>query len=308
MKVLPFKIAKPGQEALIYQEDSVRLFYNKLHQHKEIQICYVVAGEGSLVVGNTIGYFKANDLIVIGENIPHVFRSDPKASEISVMYTLFFTKESFGKGFFNIPDLRGLENFFKESSQGMRILSESERLQLLFESLSNQNSIERIGTLLHILSIIVSADRQLLSKHTHHKMYSEDEGNRMKNVMDYALSNFHKPLSLEIVAERANMSKNAFCRYFKKRTGKTFFQFLLEIRIENACRLLFKYDDLHITEISEQCGFMNIAHFNRKFKEFKGTTPTQYRKLAIEEWSNKYLSRSNKNNKKNTYLPINAFG
>ena len=274
MKILPFKIPKPEQEALVYQEDSGIIFYDKLHQHEEIQISYIVSGEGSIVVGDTISDFKANDILVIGENVPHVFRSDSKASSKSIMYTLFFTKESFGKEFFTLSDMTRLQNFFEESGYGMKILSESERLGLLFDNLKNQSRIQRIATLLNILDIMISSDKQPLSTFVYRKKYTEDEGNRMNNVIDYALSNFHEPFSLEMVAEKASMSKNAFCRYFKKRTNKTFSQFLIEIRIEHACRLLFKDNDLPISEVSEQCGFLNIANFNRKFKELKGVTPT----------------------------------
>ena len=74
------------------------------------------------------------------------------------------------------------------------------------------------------------------------------------------------------------MNKNSFCRYFKKRTNKTFFQFLIEIRIDNASKLITSSPDLSIAMISEQCGFGTIANFNRKFKEIKGVTPTDYRR------------------------------
>lgn len=288
MKILPFRIPKPEQEALVYQEESGDIFYSQLHQHEEIQISFIVSGEGSLIVGDTISEFKANDILVIGENVPHVFRSDPKGSTKSIMYTLFFTKESFGKGFFTLSDMARLQIFFEESMFGMKILSECESLITHFKRLKNQSRIQRIATLINILDIIVSSERQPLSTYVYRKRYTEDDGNRMKNVIDYALVNFHKPFSLEMAAEKANMSKNAFCRYFKKRTGKTFFQFLIEIRIEHASRLLFKDSDLPITEVSEQCGFLNIANFNRKFKELKGATPTQYRNFSLEKWRSRF--------------------
>ncbi len=286
MKVLPFKIPKPEQEALVYQEDIGIIFYDKLHQHEEIQISYVASGEGSLIVGDTVNDFNAGDVLVIGENVPHVFRSDPKTSSKSVMYTLFFTKKSFGKDFFNLSDMKRLQLFFEESGYGIKILSDVEKLSSHFMQLKNQNRIQRIATLLHILDIMISAEKQPLSTFVYRKIYTNDEGNRMNNVFEFALNHFHESFSLETVADRANMSKNAFCRYFKKRTNKTFFQFLIEIRIEHACRLLFRHNDLSIAMVSEQCGFLNIANFNRKFKELKGATPTQYRKYSLEKWNN----------------------
>ena len=99
----------------------------------------------------------------------------------------------------------------------------------------------------------------------------------MNDVYQYTLDHFQENISLETIAEVANMTRNAFCRYFKKRTNKTFLQFLIELRIEYACKLLYREKELSIAAISELCGFQNIANFNRKFKELKQTTPTQYR-------------------------------
>ncbi|PKD21780.1 cupin [Salegentibacter salinarum] len=276
MKVLPFKIPKPEKEALVYQEDHEIVFYNKLHQHEEIQISYIMEGSGSLIVGDSINEYQPHDILVIGENIPHVFRSDAKAHPKSVMYTLFFTKKSFGKDFFNITDLTGVQKFFDESEYGMKIKANEDNY-ILFNQLKHQNKIERIASLLYLLNGLISSEKNPLSSFVYRKKYTEDEGKRMNDVFQYAMDNFQECISLDDIADIAFMSKNAFCRYFKKRTNKTFFQFLIEIRIEHACKLLYKDHDLSISVISELCGFQNIANFNRKFKELKGITPSQYR-------------------------------
>lgn len=281
MKVLPFKIPKPEREALVYQEDRERIFYDKLHQHEEIQISYIVSGYGSLIVGDRINKYKQNDILVIGEHIPHVFRSDPEASTKSIMFTLFFTKKSFGKEFFQLNDLADVQQFFNESEYGMKIKADK-ILFKYFNKLKKQNKIERIATLLKILNRLVIYKKQPLSSFIYHKKYTEEEGKRMNAVFQFAMDHFQENFSLEDVAEVAYLSKNAFCRYFKKRTNKTFFKFLIEIRIEHACKLLLQDHDLSIATVCEYCGFQNIANFNRKFKEIKGITPTQYRhKLEV---------------------------
>ena len=108
MKVLPFTIIKPKKDALILQEDKEEVFYSQLHQHEEYQISYIKTGEGSLIVGNTINRYKEDDLFVIGSNLPHVFNSDIGTIKKSHMLTIFFTKESFGNGFFEIEELKQL--------------------------------------------------------------------------------------------------------------------------------------------------------------------------------------------------------
>ena len=94
MKVFPFKISKPKDVVLIYQEDVGKNFYNKLHQHEEIQLSYILKGQGTLIVGNTINTYKQGDTIVIGGNLPHVFKSDTSTGKTSKMFSLFFTKDS----------------------------------------------------------------------------------------------------------------------------------------------------------------------------------------------------------------------
>ncbi|WP_026712624.1 AraC family transcriptional regulator [Flavobacterium daejeonense] len=277
MKVLPFKIPKPEKEALIYQEDIGVVFYDQLHQHEEIQISYIVKGRGTLIIGDSINDYKEDDILVIGENIPHVFRTDRNSSSSSEMLTLFFTKNSFGKDFFNLTDMSNIDDFFKKSEYGMKVLSKKEKISILFFKLSRQNKIQRISSLLKILNLIIFAETSPLSSFVNRKKYTEDEGRRMNDVFDYAISSFNEVITLEEVAEKANMTKNAFCRYFKKRTNKTFFQFLIEIRIENACKMLHHNKDLSISTISELSGFQDIANFNRKFKELKGISPSQFR-------------------------------
>ncbi|MCK0145146.1 AraC family transcriptional regulator [Arenibacter sp. F26102] len=277
MKVLPFKIPKPKNEALIYQEDQERIFYGQLHQHQEIQISLIVKGAGSFVVADTINEYKENDILVIGGYLPHVFKSDLNKSDESIMCSLFFNKSSFGKHFFELTDMAGAKDFFTPSEYGMKVLSKKKKITKQFEKLNNQNKIERIATLLKIISLISAAKTTPLSSFVYKKNYTDDEGKRMNDVFKYAMEMFHEPITLEEIADKAHMNKNSFCRYFKKRTNKTFFQFLIEIRIENACKLIYNDPDLPISHISEQCGFGTIANFNRKFKEIKGVTPTEYR-------------------------------
>ena len=159
----------------------------------------------------------------------------------------------------------------------MRVLSNKEAIIEEFGKLPSQNKVERIATLLMVISHILKSDTEPLSSFVYKKKFSDDEGKRMNDVFKYAMERFHEPINLDEVADVANMSKNAFCRYFKKRTNKTFFQFLIEIRIENACKLILNKPELSISMISDQCGFNNIANFNRKFKELKGCSPTKYR-------------------------------
>lgn len=276
-RVQPFIIPKPEQEALVYQEDREAFFYDKLHQHEELQISYILQGEGTLIVGDSVNTYQKNDILIIGGNIPHVFKSDLEATSDSVMFTLFFTEDAFGKSFFQISDLEEAKDFFTLAQYGMKITHNHDKIIAIFEKLHKQSKIERIASLLQIIDRCLSLKYKPLSSFVYGKKYTDDEGKRMRDVFEHAMENFHNQITLEEVALKANMTKNAFCRYFKKRTNKTFFQFLIEIRIENSCKLLYKNSEMPIAVVSELCGFQNITNFNRKFKELKGVTPSQYR-------------------------------
>ncbi len=277
MKVLPFKIPKPHQDAFYFQIDEALAFYDKLHQHEEIQLCFIGEGEGKLIVGDTISYYKKGDVIVIGSHLPHVFKSD-ESLKMSRMLTLFFTKESFGKEFFELEELHELQEFFKRSKHGYKIIDAEEDIKKLFLQLENSSKLNQFLILLQLLKLTSTCDYQSLSSFIYGKKYSDNEGKRMRNVFEYTMNHFDEEVSLKTISEVANMTKNAFCKYFKKRTNKTYIQFLNELRIEHACKLLQNKNEHSIAVIAEASGFANISNFNRQFKSALGITPLTYRK------------------------------
>jgi AraC-like DNA-binding protein len=275
MKVLPFVIPKPEKTGLVYQVDRVKVFYDKLHQHEEIQLSFIVKGSGTLVVGDTINNYAENDVLIIGSNIPHVFKSDKRIEE-SHMLSLFFTKDAFGDAFFNLEELKEICVFFERSKYGFKLQSHVEDVKDLFFKLEKASKLNKFIILLQLLDYMVTSDYTSLSSFVYDKKYSLVEGDRMRNVFEYTLNNYNKDISLDVVSKVANMTKNAFCKYFKKRTNKTYVQFLNEFRIEKASRLLQENNDYNISEIAFMTGFRNISNFNRIFKKIRGVSPSQF--------------------------------
>ncbi|MBL4568229.1 MAG: helix-turn-helix transcriptional regulator [Flavobacteriaceae bacterium] len=195
------------------------------------------------------------------------------------MLTLFFTKTAFGDDFFKLGDFKEVDKLFNISANGAKLASHKREVLDLFLALKEASNLDRFVLFLKIISQILKAKTSPLSTFIYQKPYSDNEGKRMSAVMDYTMINFSSTIDLKTIAGVSNMSPNAFCRYFKQRTNKTYFQFLIEVRIENACRLLKNKDTL-IAEISEKSGFKNSSNFNRKFKEVKGITPSAYRAVS----------------------------
>lgn len=279
MKVYPFKIPKPENNTLIYQEDIELVFYDKLHQHDEIQISFIEKGNGTLLVGDSISSYTENDIIIIGSNLPHAFKSDANSNLPSKMLSLFFTETSFGATFFQFDEFSEIKKIFKKSLQGLRITNYKTEIIDCFHQLKNSSKLERFILLLQILKLASKSKNKPISNFIYHKSYSDIEGKKMRNVFEYTIENYHKSIYLEDIANVANMTKNAFCKYFKRRTNKTYVSFLNELRVENACKLLKSKDEFSISEIAYKVGFQNISNFNRKFKELKKVTPLNYRNL-----------------------------
>lgn len=277
MKALPFKIPKPEQNAFVFQIDDSPVFFDKLHQHEEIQISLIVDGEGTLIVGDTINSYKKGEVIIIGSNIPHVFKSDAKTYRNSYMLTLFFTKTSFGNSFFELGELQEIKSFFKRALHGFKITSKLKAATDLFFKLEEATKLNQLIILFKILKICSNAKYETLSSFIYSKKFSDNEGHRMRDVYEYTMNNFTKDITLNTISYVANMTKNAFCKYFKKRTNKTYFKFLTELRIEHACKLLLSNPDTSIATIAEQSGYNNISNFNRQFQVYKQQSPTKFK-------------------------------
>lgn len=278
MKVRPFQILKPLEENLIVQVDKSQGFYKHLHQHGEIQLSLVVTGNGKLLVGDSIHRFNDGDFFAIGSNSPHLFKTEESEEQVH-MISLFFTNETFGKDFFELSDLKEITSFFDIIADGFRPLGNHIEIAQLMGQFPKASKLSRIVLFLQLLKLLCDIEKKPLTDFIYPKQTGLLAGERLQVVFDYVLHNFQKEIKLDYIADLVHMTPNAFCRFFKQRTNKTFFQFLIELRIEHACQLLSTNKDLDIMQIAEKSGFGSISNFNRKFKQLKKTTPTAYMRM-----------------------------
>jgi AraC-like DNA-binding protein len=285
MKILPFKIPKTSQESFRLQEDHETHFYDYLHQHPEVQLTLILSSEGKVIVGDFIGTFKPGDIFLIGTNLPHVFRNDrkyyedPNVKEAHSL-TVFFEWQAFGEKFLSLPELSNLNDFAKLSERGL-LLQEpvKSRVAQLIKQMFKKTGMDRLIVLLKIMNIL-SANKTMepLASSGVYNDFDELDGKKLADIYRFTMNEYHRKISLEEVASIAHMTTNSFCRYFKKRTRKSYVDFLTEIRIGQARKLLQR-DHLSISQISLEVGFNNLSNFNRKFREVCSITPTEFRKL-----------------------------
>ena len=289
MKVLPFKIPKTSQESFRLQEDHETHFYDYLHQHPEVQLTLILSSEGKVIVGDFIGTFKPGDIFLIGPNLPHVFRNDSKYYESNKegqahSLTVFFEWQSFGDKFLSLPEMAHLNEFSNFSKRGLFIQEPVKtRICQLMKLMFKKTGMDRLIVLLKILNILSENNHvEPLASSGIYSDFDEIDGKKLASIYRFTMNEFHRKISLEEVASLAYMTTNSFCRYFKKRTRKSYVDFLTEIRIGQARKLL-QQNDLSISQISIEVGFNNLSNFNRKFREVCSITPTEFRKIQEKQ-------------------------
>ncbi len=283
MKVVPFNVPKTAPEAFRFQEDIRAHFYDQLHQHPELQVMLILKGEGTLVAGDYLGRFETNDLFIIGSEQPHVFRNDEvyyrkgRSKKKVHAISLYFHEQYVGEWFWNLTEMKAIRSFFKTSLRGYRVTGATkEKLTQIILRIKTKTGLDRLAVFIELFQLLTqSRDLKSLSVTAPYGVPQPIEGKRMNDVFQFTFKESHRKIYLEEVAEIAHLSTEAFCRYFKMRTQKTYTTFLNEVRVSNACRLLMN-PEMPIQDVCFQSGFTNISNFNRIFKRVTGKSPSIY--------------------------------
>ncbi len=260
-------------------------FFPHWHFHPECELMLVLEGSGMRFVGDSMERFQEGDLVFYGANIPHLYRSDKefyedKLSATSKATVVYFNEQNF----WDSQNISQLKKLFSNAKRGIRFTGVTQsRLQERIVKLCNsREGLDKMIDLLSILKIMSESNEYtLLSSDAFTSITATDDCERINRVYQFVMDNYTKNPSLEEVAEIACMSHTAFCRFFKSHTNKTYIQFLNEIKIGNACKMLID-NDLSISEICYITGFNSTAHFNNQFKKILGVTPSQYRMEHVE--------------------------
>lgn len=277
-----------GNNSFSIREDIYPFLYNHWHYHPEIELTLIRKGTGVRLVGDSMAPFEDGDLILLGSNLPHMWHSDsiyfqniPTLNIEAV--AIHFREDFWGTAFMQLPELRPIKEMLDLAKRGIRIMGETR--DVVIEAMEKNIHVtgpKRIEFLLGILDMISrSADYVLLASPGFNKTYDLTTTDKINLIYTYTFNNFKNNITIKDAAEAANLSPNSFCRYFKTRTLKTYWQFLLEIRIGHACRLLIENKG-SVAQICSECGFNNLSNFNRQFKSLLKITPLQYAKTYAE--------------------------
>jgi AraC-like DNA-binding protein len=260
-----------------YDKDHQNRKHTFWHYHPEIELVYVNRGSGKRQIGSHISYYRNGDLILIGSNLPHCgFTEGLTGNENE---TVIQIKPDFlGNQFFEIPEMKNIKALFERAAMGIVYTGDSKKkIGQKMESLKNEGPYQRLLGLLEILHLLESSKEYSVLNAQGFILETELQDNhRINKIFNFVKEEFQRPISLEEVAKKVSMTLPAFCRYFKKITGKTFTQFVNEYRLAHAAKLLHE-KQISITEICFESGFNNFSHFNKQFKKFTGKSPSVYR-------------------------------
>ncbi|WP_207423186.1 AraC family transcriptional regulator [Desertivirga brevis] len=289
MKPLFHKVPVKPESTFSVRHDVKSNFVGIWHYHPELELHYIIKGEGVKFIGDKISNFSPGEIVLLGENLPHTWRSSDEyyqnnpELEIEVI-VIHFLPDCLGKHILSLPEAYLLPKLFEKAKSGMDIKGETRaKIAELMRAALNATNLERIVIFLSILQIL-SETTEFKQIVTQQNVYQSNEMDvvRLNRVYNYTLSNYNKDITLEEIASIGNLSVTSFCRYFKLMTRKTYYDFLIEIRISHACRALVE-DKLPTEMICFDCGFNNVSNFYRHFKKVTRLTPLEYKRKYLHK-------------------------
>lgn len=264
--------------------DHVHIFWNEqitLHQQKTWEISYVIHGKGRRVIGDNIEPFDSGEIILIPPGIPHYWSFDESACDEQGKIeniTLVFRTELLYNIKTTFPEIDELISSILDYENAISFGGDTLiRLREILLKMKDESEMERILSLIKILPLISSPE---IAHIVGCPVVEDRKNQKLQKIYMYVMDHFQQPITLEQVASHVGMERTAFCVFFKRMTGKSFFEFLLEYRINVSCDML-QNTDKTIAEICLSSGFRDIPYFNRVFKKLKKLTPKKYREQII---------------------------
>jgi AraC-like DNA-binding protein len=257
------------------------------HYHQEFELSFITEGSGKRIVGDSVESFHPGDLIFIGPRIPHVWisgemaRTQHSGRTLESVYMLF-NQDILPQGLTTLPEFKDVNRALHLSERGMRITGDTlNRVSRIMLQLPYQGRMKRLMLFYEIMHIIGSSDSfTLLATEGYIKSKFETSNTRVNTIHEFLMNNYREDVNLDKIADLVHLAPASACRFFKSATGQTIFNYLNKIKVDYACNLLMN-TDLNIVDISYDCGFNNLSHFNKQFRQITGKTPSQYRKLRL---------------------------
>ena len=274
------KLSPSFGSSLLIKQHAERVDKNNAfwHFHPELELVYVNKGQGKTHIGNHLSYFNNSQLILIGANLPHNGFTD-RLTANGTETTVQFKSNFLGSDFINIPEMANVISLFDRAKKGIKFgIETKQKIGPKIEKLLERDGLKRVLKFLEILDFLATTeDYTILNADGIALETNPQDSDKINIIYKYVNANFQQHITLDEIANKVSMTVPAFCRYFKKTTGKTFTQLVNEYRVVHATKLLNE-SQMSIADICYECGFNNFSHFNKQFNEVTGKSASNYRK------------------------------
>lgn len=284
MKPQLLKVNNAPAHSFSVRQDIYPYINNLWHYHPEVELIQINKGSGTQFVGDSIKRFASGDIVLIGSQLPHYWRYDdtyfkPGTALTADAAVIHFAESFWGEQFINLPESKPIKLLLEKAKRGIHVQGQTAKaVGAHIRKMVNSEGMQRIIILMKLLSVIAASDELIfLSSIGFSHDFNDMENERINAIYEYSLANFRRKIQLSEIADVARISENSFCRYFKSRTRKTYSQFLIEIRVGDACKMLIE-NRLSIKQICFECGFQNLVGFHKYFKLITGKSPLSYQR------------------------------
>lgn len=279
--------------SFLYNNWNCDYFDKPWHFHEEYELVAIDKSKGTKFIGDSVSEFKEGELLLIGPRIPHFFRNNEeyykKNGKLEASSTfIHFTQGFLGKNFFDIPEMKLVQQLLNSSRFALEIHGDI-KIYIIdkLHRMQKESAPQRLVSLLDIL-VKLSESKEIVpllsaeyEESQQHDIGNPKDASRINSIFDYIMKNFHREIYVHEIADKLHMSAASFSRYFKHHTRKTFSDYVTEVRISHACKLLMR-DDQSISQICFDSGFENLSNFYKHFRRITGVIPKEYRRRFLK--------------------------
>lgn len=246
------------------------------HQHSQVELVYTIKGHGTRFIGDSVEPYGNGDLVLVGAHMPHTWRSESKGRHKSVV--IQFEESFLGADFFRHPEFTPIAALIKAASGGIKFdEADAEILGPRISALPELPPMQRTVELLALLADLTTFEQRVLSPASTLPSANEYVRRRLTKVVDLISQRYAEDIPLAEVAAHAAMTPSSFSRFFHREMGRTLTDYIAEVRLSAAKRLLLDTDML-IGDVAERSGFGNLSHFNKRFRDQEGMSPREFRR------------------------------
>lgn len=265
--------------------ESVRLLPKQqieLHRQASWELSLVITGSGKRIVGDTTCDFMPGEVVLVPPEMPHCWLFDPRDTDeegrienITILLERDFLMHCAGL----LPAMRAnLERLMNIEESITFGRSKNALMGKIMKDMESVSDADRVPMLFRLINLIATSNTIVIGRQQ--KEYKETD--RLKEIRTYVICNLKREITLDDVVKHVRMNRSAFCVFFKRATGKTFVDYVNEMRVEAACSALTNDPGHSISEVCYEAGFNNVRYFNRIFKRYKNLTPSEYRQMCLE--------------------------